>query len=148
MIMQSTEDALTPFKREASKTYCLIIVHKNKKENWENFFDDEVTDKAVLKQLLSLSLRLLFYLPHYFHTSWSWPPEKIDIYKYINISRVAFRLSSYERQHLLSKGKLQLMHISKLWIISEGMRSISQQMRIGIPMAALPHVIWRPQTAS
>ena len=35
---------------------------------------------------------------------------------------------------------------SQLWIISEGMRSISQRMRVGTPMAPLPHVIWRPPT--
>ena len=36
----------------------------------------------------------------------------------------------------------------QLWIINEGMRLISQKMRVGTPMAPLQHRIWRPQTAS
>ena len=32
-------------------------------------------------------------------------------------------------------------------IISEEMRSISQKMRVGTPMAPLPHMIWQPKAA-
>ena len=33
-------------------------------------------------------------------------------------------------------------------VIIEGMKSKSQEMRVGKPMAPLPRVIWRPQAAS
>ena len=43
---------------------------------------------------------------------------------------------------------LKYENTAQLLINSKGMRSISQKMRVGTPIAPLPHMIWRPQAAS